>query len=210
MFQGKPVIGIAGGIGSGKSFIARMFGEMGCAVIDADALARAAYDQPGVRQRLLEWWGESVFRTDGAIDRAAIAARVFSDPAERRRLEDLVHPLVAQMRQQQMQAAAPDPQLLAFVWDTPLLFEAGLQGQCDALVFVDAPLELRQRRVMEQRSWDPPELARRENLQSPLDRKRKISDYIVQNTADAGNARRQVREVLSRILARTSDRQIPR
>jgi dephospho-CoA kinase len=105
-----------------------------------------------------------------------------------------------------MQKLAPDPEVVAFVWDTPLLLEAGLKDQCDAVVFVDAPPELRLQRVSRARGWDIAELLRRENLQWPLDRKREIADYVIRNTADAGEARSQVRDVLSRILARASQR----
>lgn len=209
MFAGKPIIGIAGGIGSGKSFVARAFGEMGCAVIDSDAQVTAAYAEPSVRRTLREWWGDGILRPDGTVNRAAIAQRVFNDSDERRRLEGLIHPRVAELRRLQMQAAALDPQVVAFVWDTPLLFEAGLSRECDAVVFVDAPADLRLARVSQARGWDQAELQRRENLQWPLDRKREISDYVVQNTADTGDIRRQVRDVLSRIQARASIRPQP-
>ena len=209
MFSGKPIIGITGGIGSGKSFVARLFGELGCAVIDADAQVRAAYEDPAVRRTLREWWGDSVFRADGSPDRSAIARRIFNDPGERRRLESLLHPMVHAARQREMGIFARDPDTIAFVWDTPLLFEAGLNGQCDAVVFVEAPFEVRLERVTRDRRWDEAELLRRENLQWPLDRKREISDYIVRNTADAGEARSQVRAVLSRILERASNRPGP-
>jgi dephospho-CoA kinase len=206
VFAGKPVIGIAGGIGSGKSFVAKLFGEAGCAVIDSDAQVRAAYQAPAVKLALREWWGGAVFRPNGEINRAEIARRVFADEAERRRLEALIHPLVATARDKQMEAAANDPQVVAYVWDTPLLFETGLNEKCDAVVFVDAPLEQRLRRVAETRGWDEDELRRRQKLQWPLDRKGQISDHVLTNTADADYARGQVREVLSRILARSSNR----
>jgi dephospho-CoA kinase len=206
MFSGKPIIGISGGIGSGKSFVARLFGELGCLVIDSDEQVRRAYEVPEVREQLRRWWGESVFHPDGTINRRAIAARVFSDPSERARLEGLLHPLVARMRDAEMAAHASDPQTVAFVWDTPLLFEAGVYGQCDALVFVDTPQEERIRRVRDSRGWDAAELARRENLQWPLDRKREISDHHITNTAGADEVRHQVRNVLSRILARSPER----
>ena len=219
MFQGKPIIGIAGGIGSGKSRVARLFGEMGCAVIDSDAQVREVYSREDVRRTLKQWWGDGVFKQGGELDRAAVAAKVFSDPAERQRLEALVHPLVAEARDRAMREAARDPQLVAFVWDTPLLFEVGMNAACDAVVFVDAPQDLRLLRVRRSRGWDAAELARRENLQWPLDRKRQLSDDVVTNTADADEGsspdegssgptgadplRNQVRKVLSRILART-------
>lgn len=209
MFSGKPIIGITGGIGSGKSYVARLFGELGCAVIDADAQVRAAYDDPEVRQTLREWWGDAVFKADGSVDRGALGRLVFSDPDQRRRLEALLHPMVHAARQQAMGILSQDPGTIAFVWDTPLLFEAGLNGQCDAVVFVDAPFAVRLDRVTRARKWDEAELLRRENLQWPLDRKREMSDYMIRNTADAGEARDQVRAVLSRILERRLHRPDP-
>ena len=202
MFAGRPIIGISGGIGSGKSHIARLFGELGCAVIDSDAQVKAAYSDPSVLAKLREWWGDSAVTADGLPNRKAIAQKVFSDESERKRLEGLLHPLVAQLRDKEMEALAKNSSIVAFIWDTPLLFEAGLSGKCDALLFVNTPLEIRQQRVARTRGWSPEELLRRENLQWPLDRKRQISDYVIQNTADAGDARDQVRDVLSRILAR--------
>jgi dephospho-CoA kinase len=100
-----------------------------------------------------------------------------------------------------MEAGAADGQVKAFVWDSPLLFETKLSTECDATVFVDAPLAVRLSRVRETRGWDQSELARRENSQLPLDKKRSISDYIVVNTTNAESTRVQVRELLSRILA---------
>lgn len=205
MFAGRPIIGIAGGIGSGKSFVAKLFGEAGCLVIDSDAMVREAYQNECVRETLRTWWGEEVFTPAGEINRSEVGRRVFSDPAQRQRLEGLIHPLVDQARKHEMSAAADDPQVVAFVWDTPLLFEVGLADQCDALVFVDAPLEQRLQRVKASRGWDEAELDRRQKLQWPLDKKRRISDYAITNTADADYARGQVRDVLSRILARSTN-----
>ncbi|HSU65958.1 MAG TPA: dephospho-CoA kinase [Tepidisphaeraceae bacterium] len=209
MFAGKPIIGIAGGIGSGKSFVARLFAELGCAVIDSDAQVRAAYQDPAVRKTLREWWGDEPFLPDGSIHRAAIARRIFANPQDRARLEGLLHPMVNEFRKREMEKMASDSGIVAFVWDTPLLFEAGLHGECDAVVYVEAPLEVRRQRVWQTRKWDATELLRRENSQWPLDRKREISDYVVENTADAGFVRDQVRAVLSRILERASHRPDP-
>lgn len=203
MFRGKPIIGIVGGIGSGKTFVSQLFGKLGCMVISADALVRAAYDDPAIRQTLRDWWGSQVFRADGAVDRAAIARKVFNDPEERRRLEGLLHPRVDALRKTMM--AAGGPETVAFVWDTPLLVETALNKQCDALVFIDAPEAERLKRVMSERQWGAGELAHREKLQMPLDKKREISDYVIVNSAeaaaDADFARSQVQKILSRIVA---------
>lgn len=208
MYAGKPIIGIVGGIGSGKSYVAKLFGELGCLVIDSDAQVREAYQDPAVLETIRGWWGEGVFRPDGSLDRGAVAARVFGDPAEKRRLEGLIHPLVHAGRARQMHAAADNAQVVAYVWDTPLLLEVGLEGECDAVVFVEAPFEQRLDRVRATRGWDEAELLRREKSQMPLDRKRALSDHLLINAAPAGaevsgpnDLRDQVRRVLSTILA---------
>jgi dephospho-CoA kinase len=111
--------------------------------------------------------------------------------------------MVSEARERVMASAIDDPAVVAFVWDTPLLFETGLNAKCDAVVYVEAPHAVRVARVQGSRGWDAGELARRENSQMPLDTKRKLSQYVVENTADADVVRGQVRAVLSRILERS-------
>jgi dephospho-CoA kinase len=201
MFAGKPIIGLAAGIGGGKSYVARLLKEMGCVVIDSDAQVRAAYETEAVRQQLRGWWGDAVFAPDGKVDRRAIAAHVFAVPEQRQRLEKLIHPLVAEAREREMQQAAKLSGVLAFVWDTPLLFEAGLNRDCDAVIFIDTDLRERMRRVADSRGWSEAELLKRENFQWGLDKKRDISDYVVKNVADPEEFRGMIRETLSKILA---------
>ena len=214
MYAGKPIIGLVGGIGSGKSFVAKLFAEAGCLVVDSDAQVREAYRDPKVVEAVRGWWGDEVLHDDGSVNRSAIAARVFADPDEKRRLEGLIHPIVHAQRERQMWAAADDPQVVAYVWDTPLLLEAGLAAQCDAIVFVDAAPEQRLSRVKSRSGWDRAELERREKSQTPLDTKRSLADYVVSNTADADSGpsalaglREQVLRVLSQILARLPNRE---
>jgi dephospho-CoA kinase len=164
-----------------------------------------AYQRQDVRRKLASWWGNDVFNPDGSVSRPAVARRVFSKEQERRRLEQFLHPLVGRMRDEAMAAAAGNSAVRGYIWDAPLLVEAGLAGRCDAVIFVDAPLEERERRVKRQRGWDAAELRKREKSQLALDKKREIAKYIVCNTAGAGDIRSQVREVLSRILAGFSE-----
>jgi dephospho-CoA kinase len=202
VFGGKPIIGIAGGVGSGKSFVAQLLGEMGCAVISSDELVHKAYELPEVKAALRQWWGEEVFDAAGRVDRRAVGSRVFGDDAARRRLEGLIHPIVARRRAEIMAAQKNNPSVLAFVWDVPLLFETGLNRQCDAVLFVEAPDAVRDRRLAQSRGWGAAQRQIRENLQMPLDKKKELSDYIVDSTADAADFRDQVRSVFSRIVAR--------
>jgi dephospho-CoA kinase len=205
MYAGKPIIGLSGGIGAGKSFVGSLFAEMGCRVINSDVLSGQVYQDPSVKKILREWWGDAVFGRVGErgdeVNRAAVGRKVFESADDRRRLEGILHPRIAQLREAQMKLGAADPRIVAFVWDSPLLFETQISTACDATVFVDAPEAFRLSRVRESRGWDAAELARRENSQMPLDKKRSISDYVLVNATDAASIRVQVRELLSRILA---------
>jgi len=202
LFAGKPIIGLVGGIGGGKSFVARMFADEGCMVIDSDKAVGEAYQRPEVREKLREWWGGQVLMPNGQVNRKEIARRIFDDEQERRRLEGLIHPIVAELRDEQMRQGGGDASVKAYVWDTPLLLEVGLGGQCDAIVYVDAPEAERLERLRRTRGWDEGELRRREKLQMPLDKKLNMANDMVRNTAGADDeVRNQVRKVLSRILA---------
>lgn len=214
-----PVIGIVGGIGAGKSAVAAALAAEGCVVCDSDALAAQAYDDPEVVAALRSWWGDRVFAPPVAHgrarsrhartvqgnphrdtpDRARIAKIVFADAAERARLEGLIHPWIA-ARREALFAAAPAG-TRALVIDAPLLLEAGLGAQCDAIIFVDTPLEKRQARVLANRGWDIGEHSRRELVQWPLDRKRANAHHVVRNEGSPDALRAQVRQVLEAVEA---------
>jgi dephospho-CoA kinase len=126
-----------------------------------------------------------------------IAAIVFDSPAERARLEALLHPWIAK-RRAELFAAAP-PGTRALVIDAPLLFEVGLDAQCSAVIYVDSPLETRLARVRATRGWSPADLARREDAQWPLDRKRASAHHVIHNDGDPASLRAQVCAVLDEV-----------
>lgn len=182
---GVLVLGLAGGIGAGKSAVAAALARLGCVVVDSDLESRAALDRPDVRARLTQWWGEGVLDAGGMIDRKKVAEIVFRDPDQRRRLEELVHPIVRQNRAGIVKRAAASGAGVVVV-DAPLLFEAGVDKECDAVIFVDAPLEVRARRVQETRGWTLEELERREGAQLATEEKRRRSRYVIANHGAAG------------------------
>lgn len=197
----KPIIGLTGGIGSGKSSMARELGRLGCLVINSDELAHQALHLPEVKAQLNQWWGTSILdNSTGQVDRAAVGRIVFGHPAELAKLTALLHPHVAALREKLMATAASDSNISAIVWDSPLLVESGLHTQCNAIIFVKASKQARLNRLKMARGWDAAELTRREGLQLPLDKKEKLADYYIDNDGDVTVGLSQVRSILARIL----------
>lgn len=178
------VVGVLGGIASGKSAAAAALAGPDGRVLSADAAAHAALALPEVVQLIAQRHGPEVLGPDGAVDRPALGARVFDDADARKELEGWIHPRVREMLWAAFEAAVRDgvPRL---VLDVPLLLENaeqhGLLELCDTLVFVDAPIEERDRRAVQDRGWKPGEVARRERAQMPLGDKRARADHILRN-----------------------------
>jgi dephospho-CoA kinase len=195
--SGPPVIGLLGGVGSGKSAVAGVFEAMGCIVANADADAHLVLGEPSVQAMLRERWGDGVVLADGETDRTAIGRIVFADPDERGWLESIVHPMVSERRKASFDAAPAG--VPALVMDAPLILEAGLDGDCDHLVFIECPLMIREQRVSRTRGWDEGELRRREAAQHPLEEKRLRADFTITNAGDLDSVTDQVSSILSSI-----------
>jgi dephospho-CoA kinase len=193
-----PVIGISGGIGSGKTTVAKLLAELGCVVTHSDEDGRAALRDPQIRETIVAWWGRGVLDEHGEIDRSAVAHIVFDDPAQRTRLESLTHPWI-ETRRRERWASAP-PGAPALVIDAPLLHEAGLDAVCDAIIYVQTDRSRRLGRVRDERGWDEAELLRREDSQMPLDEKRSKADYVVENDGDLESLAQQVHRILDEIV----------
>jgi len=192
-----PVIGLAGGIGAGKSAVANILADLGCLVVNSDDLARQALDDPSIKKQIIAKWGDEILDEHNRIDRKQLAKRVFNDPAQREQLEAIIHPWVEARRRERF--ARADDNTPALVIDAPLVFEANLDRKCDTVIFVDAPREMRLARLAEHRGWDESELTRREAAQMPLDEKRRRSDHVVTNTGDLGELRDEIRRILKQI-----------
>ncbi len=202
-----PIIGIAGGIGSGKTAVARALAALGCEVCNSDDAARTVLALPEVSAAIIKRVareGRGVALSDGSVDRSALAHAIFTDPVLRRDIESIMHPRIEALRRAQFAAASTTAR--ALVIDAPLLFEAGLDRECDAVLFVETPRALRLDRLHVARGWSDAELARREDSQLPLDEKRRRSSDVVENHADAASLERAVAVVLGRILARVEAR----
>lgn len=195
------MVGLIGGIGSGKSETARIMASLGALVIDSDRLGHEVLHEPDVIKALRGWWGDDVIGVDGAIDRKALGRLVFSDPERLVKLEGLVHPRIEKRRAEIMDRNAGDDAVRFFVLDAPKLIEAGLQRLCDAIVFVDADDRTRRERVRAKRGWDEDEWRRREASQLPLDEKRAIADHVLTNQGGVERLRDDITRMLDVILS---------
>lgn len=195
-------VGLTGGIGSGKSTVARMLADRGAVVIDADALAREAVapGTPGLAAVVTEL-GPSVLAADGSLDRAAVAAIVFADADALARLEAVVHPIVAQLTERRRQAAGPGA---IVVHDVPLLAENRLAGRYDLVVVVDAPDESRLRRLVA-RGLTPDDAQARMAVQAGRAERLAVADVVIDNGTDLAALEDQVAALWERLCALATD-----
>lgn len=194
-----PVIGIVGGIGSGKSTVSRAFALHGCGVLDADRIGHRLLNEPDIRQAVRQHWGEGVFGPDGRVDRSRLGRRVFADPAELEALNQLLHPRIEQTLCDGIDRFARQGRA-AVVLDAAVLFEAGWERLCTHTVFVDAPWRDRLRRVRRQRGWSARQLRRRQNSQLPLDKKASLCCHRVTNHSQPSHLLQQVDSLFHRIV----------
>ena len=188
-------VGLTGNIASGKSTVAEVWRLLGATVVDADELARRAVD-PGTPafSAIAAEWGDEVVEPDGGLDRAALRRIVFADPAARERLEQIVHPAVAELREELYREAEArgEPVIVA---DIPLLFEVGLVDEFDVVVLVDAAEETRLARLVGDRGLDPAEAQKMIAAQMPSALKRARADYVIENEGTVDEVRRRARDV---------------
>ncbi|MEN6308219.1 MAG: dephospho-CoA kinase [Anaerohalosphaeraceae bacterium] len=198
--QAKPVIGILGGIGSGKSSVATAFGRLGCAIIDADKMALEMLVDDGVVRQIRDIFGPDVVLPTGEIDRKKLASRVFSDPELLKTLNGIIHPQVLKQTENLLATYQADDTIPAIVLDVPLLMEAGWHTRCDVLVFVDSDLAMREKRVHNKGRFGSDQIKKRENFQISLDKKRESAQYIVKNNSDLSDLADQVARIYSAVL----------
>ena len=195
-----PVIGVVGGIGSGKSAVANwVAAHADVAVIDADKLGHDALKSATVKDALLHRFGSGIFGTDGFIDRSVLAKHVFGNNpgqrAARHDLEQIVHPEIGRRISKDVVLATNNGRT-AVLLDAAILLETGWRQLCDLVVFVDTPDAIRLSRVQKTRNWTEDELRRREASQWSLDRKRQEADIVLTNDRDLDYAGRQLLEFL--------------
>jgi len=205
------LVGLTGGIGSGKTEVSRRLATLGAVVVDADVIAREVVE-PGTSgfDQVVAAFGDGVLDASGLptgaarLDRDRLAALVFADPQARARLNAIVHPLVRERTAELVAAAAAADPHAVVVNDVPLLVEAGLAttGHYDAIVVVAAEPAIQRQRLVEQRGMTPADADARIAAQAPLADKVAVADYVIDNDGDFAALDAQVRQVWAHLAAR--------
>ncbi len=189
------LIGVVGGIASGKSLVSEQLSRLGAEVLDADRAGHEVLGEPEVKQAIRQRWGEAVFGDDGEINRRKVSKIVFVPPPEGPRelayLEQLTHPRIRERLRVRVAELARGTTTNAAVLDVPLLFESGWDGLCDKILFVDAPRELRLDRAR-LRGWSEADFDARESVQESIDVKRSRADVIIDNSSSPEHTNVQV------------------
>lgn len=179
------VIGILGGVASGKSAVSDRLKSLGAVALDADRMGHEVLQEPEVKEVLRRRWGETVFDAAGEVDRRKVAGIVFAATPQGQEelafLEQLTHPRIGRRLRGQLEELNLKG-VRAAVLDAPVMLKAGWDRLCDRVLFVDTPRQLRLARVR-QRGWTEADLATREAAQEPLERKRRRADTILDNSS---------------------------
>jgi dephospho-CoA kinase len=195
----KPIIGILGGIGSGKSTVAAEFAKLGCKVINADEIAHKLLNTLEVKKQIISLFGKDILDNAGKIHREKIAEIVFSDAEKLSSLDNIIHPLVLAQVEQLIAQYNRQDSVKAIVLDMPLLMEVGWDKRCDKLIFVDCPWHIRADRAKKMRGFDENQLKNRENFQISLDNKANIADNTINNGFGFEALVKQVADIFSGI-----------
>jgi len=193
------VIGLTGGIATGKSTVASLLSELGARIIDADELAREVV-KPGREawQDIVEAFGTEILREDKTIDREKLRKIVFRDPMARKRLESITHPRIRTLAQQRIQKLAAEGARIV-IYEAPLLFENQVHLWLRPVILVACDLATQKHRLRERDRLDEEEIQQHLKAQMSLEEKRKLADFIIENSGDLEELRRQVQEVWEKI-----------
>lgn len=200
----KPVVGLTGGIASGKTTVAKMFAELGIPVVDADDLAREVVEPgtPGL-DAIVEAFGSEVLDEEGRLDRKKVGDLVFEDEAARVKLNEILHPRIGAAGAEHI-ASYDDHEAPYVVYEAALLVETGAHSAFPALVVVSADEAVQRLRLIARDGYTVQEANARIESQLPLSRKVAAADFVVTNNGDLEGTRRQVGEIHQQLVARFS------
>jgi len=212
------IVGLIGGIASGKSLVAEEFQRLGACVLNGDKAGHEVLDMQPVIQKLAKRWGEEILR-DGKIDRRALAEIVFRttasdeaagqvqengdsdlpDQAELEYLESVTHPLIGKLLEERIAKIRDSQRFEIVVLDAAVMIKAGWNKQCDRIIFIDVPQELREKRAI-LRGLSRHQFLMRERSQTPIEEKKKLADIVIDNSGPPQKTYKQIEEVWHSLL----------
>jgi dephospho-CoA kinase len=193
------LIGLTGGIASGKTTVAKIMKRLGAAVVDADALSREVVE-PGRHawKAIVDTFGAEVLRSDQTLDRQKLRAVIFNNTTARKKLESIIHPRVRALAEERIsQHAAAGYEIV--VYEVPLLFEGNLHEWLRPVVLVACDTDVQKQRLRQRDRLTPGEAQKHIEAQMSLEEKRQLADYVIENDGDMESLERQVEAVLKRI-----------
>ncbi|MET1044287.1 MAG: dephospho-CoA kinase [Microbacteriaceae bacterium] len=200
------LIGLTGGIASGKSLVASRLAELGAVHIDADKLAREVVE-PGMPalQRIAEEFGDQILNTDGTLNRGALGSIIFTDAAKRELLNTITHPAIQELGRERVAAATAENPDAIIIYDIPLLVEGGRQASTrfDLIVVVHAATETRLRRMVELRGLSRAEATQRLNAQAGDTDRLAVADIVIDNNGTVAETLQQVDALWRQLTARS-------
>lgn len=196
------VIGIAGGIASGKSFVTSLFEKLGSVALDADRLGHTLLRDQSVVELIERNWGRKVLREDGSVDRSKLAKIVFAENGgdDLRKLEQITHPRIRKQIEEQISHLKTTKQYPAVILDAPVMFKSGWSEICDVIVFVETDESIRIQRAKE-RGWTREEYQKRESNQFPLSEKKRLSTFTIDNNHSMEHVFTQVKSIWNQLIS---------
>lgn len=195
------IIGLLGGIASGKSLVAEQLGRLGAGLLDGDRAGHEVLRMPEIERLVRDRWGTQVFDADGHVNRKALGRIVFAPSSDGRReleyLERITHPHIGERLRRQAGELAAQGRAVT-VLDAPVMLRAGWDKFCHHIVFVEAPWEIRQCRAIA-RGWREEEIAARESAQEPVSTKRERADSVIDNSGSRQETQAQVERLWRRL-----------
>ena len=191
------VIGVTGGIGSGKTEVCQRLAALGLKVLNADQIAREISESdPEVRNALIMYFGEGILNSDGLLNRRKLGELVFSNEAARRQINQIIHPRVLQQISQEIEACRRAGDCWVVIIEAALIYEVGMEKSLDGVVVVDAPVQARIDRIRQRDGLTRQEIENRIKSQMPLEEKVKRADFVVDNSGSISDLEQKVKELV--------------
>jgi len=196
----KTVIGLIGGIGSGKSWVATELARHGGTVVAGDKLGHEALQDSAIKTAVIQRWGNGILDAEGNIDRRRLGKMVFADAGQRQELEKLAFPFIERRIREEIDKAGRDRQAAFIVLDAAVMLEAGWNKFCDRLVFVKVPRAVRLQRLAQQRGLSEKDIEAREQAQWPEAEKEKRADFVLDNSGSLEELTRKVSDFVKELI----------